>query len=245
MAARYEEVARSLARRIEDATYPVGSQLPPELELASAYAVSRATVRSALDTLERLGMVSRRRRVGTRVEAVRPTAGYARTVTTMNELVQYSTETRRSVLGRSEIVTDDDLAALIGSEPGRPWVHLRMLRLDEISGLDEARPLCHTDVYLEPDVALVVGDRLARPDGLINEIVEQCTGRMTVRVEQRIRACSLPADLVDVLHAEEGSPALQIVRRYVERSGDTAQVTVSLHPADRFEFTVSMERAHS
>lgn len=243
MVARYEEVARSLARRIEDATYPVGSQLPPEVELASAYAVSRSTVRSALDSLERLGMVSRRRRIGTRVEAVRPTTGYARTVTTMNELVQYSTETRRSVLGQREVVADADLAALLGCERGRPWVHLRMLRLDEVGGLDEQRPLCHTDVYLDPDVAAVVGDRVARPDGLINEIVEQCTGRMTVRVDQRIRACSLPSDLATVLRADVGSPALQIARRYVERSGDVAQVTVSVHPADRFEFTVSMERA--
>src|SRR4051812_25956696 len=107
--ARYEEVARSLARQIESAHYPVGGRLPTEIELAETYAVSRSTVRAALDPLERLGMVSRRRKVGTVVEAVRPTTGYARTVTTMNELVQYSVETRRKVLSRGEVVVGKEL----------------------------------------------------------------------------------------------------------------------------------------
>ncbi|GAB2458572.1 GntR family transcriptional regulator [Xylanimonas ulmi] len=242
MVARYEEVARSLARRIEDATYPVGSRLPPEVDLATTYAVSRATIRSALDSLERLGMVSRRRRVGTRVESARPTTGYVRTVTTMNELVQYSTETRRRVLGRQDVTVDAALAAVLGCAPGSAWVLVTMLRIDD-AGLGASRPLCHTDVYLAPDVASVVGDRVSRPDGLIAEVVEQCTGRLTVRVDQRVRACALPCHLAGPLRADAGSPALRVVRRYVERSGAVALVTVSTHPADRFEFTVSMERS--
>jgi DNA-binding GntR family transcriptional regulator len=233
-------VARSIARQIEMARYPVGSRLPTEFELAEAYAVSRSTVRSALDSLERLGMVSRRRRVGTTVESVRPTTGYARTVMTMNELVQYSEETRRKVLGRRELVADDDLAARLGVRPGRRLVHLTMVRLD---GFGEERPLCHTDVYLDPDVAKAIGDRAERPEGLINEIVERCTGRMTDRVEQSLRACSLPGELAGILHADPGSPALEIVRRYVDGTGEASQVTVSVHPGDRFEFTMAMTRS--
>lgn len=239
MVARYEEVARSLTLCIEDATYPLGSQLPTELELAESYAVSRATIRSALDSLERLGLVSRRRRLGTRVEAVRPTTGYARTVTSMNELVQYSTETRRMVIDQQQIVADPILADKIGGVAGQHWTHIRMLRLGELA---EERPLCHTDVYLDPEVADKVGDRVNEPGGLINEIVERCTGRVTVRVEQCIRACAVSVDLADLLHAPVGSPALEIVRRYVQGSGGLSQVTVSIHPADRFEFVVSMER---
>lgn len=239
MAARYEEVARSLSLRIEDGSYPVGSKLPTEMKLADSYAVSRATIRSALDSLERSGIVSRRRKVGTTVESVQPTSGYARTVTNMNDLLQYSVETRRRVLSRDDVVADQSLADRIGGSAGETWTQIRMLRLGE---LGEESPVCHTDVYLEPRVAAIVGDRLERPDGLINEIVERCTGRLTDRVEQRIRACALPKDLAEQLRAEAGSPCLEITRRYVESSGAVAQVTVSIHPGDRFDFNVPMQR---
>ncbi|NMM88710.1 hypothetical protein B2J88_30930 [Rhodococcus sp. SRB_17] len=239
MVARYEEVARSLALRIEDGSYPVGSKLPTEMKLADSYAVSRATVRSALGSLESVGMVSRRRKIGTTVESVQPTSGYTRTVTNMNDLLQYSVETRRLVLSRDDVVADQSLVDRIGGQAGDPWTRISMLRLGD---LGEESPVCHTDVYLDPDVAATVGDRLERPDGLINEIVERCTGRLTDRVEQRIRACALPKDLAELLHAEAGSPCLEITRRYVESSGAVAQVTVSIHPGDRFDFNVSMHR---
>lgn len=239
MAARYEQVARSLAKAIEDATYPVGARMPTEVELAESYGVSRATVRSALDTLERAGLVSRRRRVGTVVEAVRPTAGYARTVSNMNDLLQYSTETSREVLSRDEVVADGELAERLGCANGRLWSHVAMLRR---SGLPPYDPLCHTDVYLDPEVAEAIGDQLLQPAGLISELVERTTGRLTDRVEQRIRACALPAELADLLAAPAGSPCLEITRHYVEASGRVFQSTLSLHPADRFEFTLSMER---
>ncbi|MCJ0904221.1 GntR family transcriptional regulator [Rhodococcus sp. ARC_M6] len=239
MVARYEEVARSLALRIEDGSYPVGSKLPTEMKLADSYAVSRATVRSALGSLESVGMVSRRRKVGTTVESVQPTSGYTRTVTNMNDLLQYSVETRRLVLSRDAVVADQSLVDRIGGQAGDPWTRISMLRLGD---LGKESPVCHTDVYLDPDVAATVGDRLERPDGLINEIVERCTGRLTDRVEQRIRACALPKDLAELLHAEAGSPCLEITRRYVESSGAVAQVTVSIHPGDRFDFNVSMHR---
>lgn len=237
--ARYEEVAQSLTRYIEDGTYLVGGKLPTELELAEQYAVSRSTIRSALDYLQRLGMVSRQRRIGTHVESVRPTTGYARTVANMNDLVQYSVETRRLVLGRAEIAADQAVVDQIGGLVGQSWAHLRMLRLGDIG---EDRPLCHTDVYLDPEVAALVQGLLDRPDGLINEIIERCTGRLTDRVEQRIRARALPKELAEPLHAAAGSPCLEITRRYVESSGAVNQVTVSIHPSDRFEFNVPMHR---
>jgi DNA-binding GntR family transcriptional regulator len=76
----------------------VGSRLPNELELAERYGLSRTTVRSALQHIERLGLVSRRRKLGTTVTAERPPAAYTRSLTTLEDLVQYATEVNRDVL---------------------------------------------------------------------------------------------------------------------------------------------------
>ena len=54
MSTRYAEVARTLTAQIGDGTYPVGSLLPKEVNLAQTLGVSRSTVRNALQELQQL-----------------------------------------------------------------------------------------------------------------------------------------------------------------------------------------------
>jgi GntR family transcriptional regulator len=60
-----DQVLKILRRRIDTGIYESGSQIPPETELAAEFDVSRATVRSALNTLEAQGRVVRRQGAGT------------------------------------------------------------------------------------------------------------------------------------------------------------------------------------
>lgn len=53
----YQELARQLTAELVGGTYPVGSRLPAERELAAHYAVSRPTVREAIIALEVQGLV--------------------------------------------------------------------------------------------------------------------------------------------------------------------------------------------
>lgn len=53
----YKELARKLVSQIAAGTWPVGSRLPAERDLAQQYAVSRPTVREAIIALEVQGLV--------------------------------------------------------------------------------------------------------------------------------------------------------------------------------------------
>lgn len=66
-------VADDLRRRLRDGEWPAGSRLPGELQLAKAYEVSRATVRTALRTLASQGLTTTRHGSGTYATAA--TAG--------------------------------------------------------------------------------------------------------------------------------------------------------------------------
>lgn len=61
------QVEEALRERIRHGSFAPGEQLPPENELATAYGVSRATVRAALANLQREGTVVRRQGAGTYV----------------------------------------------------------------------------------------------------------------------------------------------------------------------------------
>lgn len=63
--ARYEEIRDDLFAKIQDGTYPEGSLIPSEMELASAYGVSRPTVHQAIRLLADAGYLESRRRRGT------------------------------------------------------------------------------------------------------------------------------------------------------------------------------------
>ena len=55
----WAQIEAQLAERIESGGLQAGERLPPERELARSLGVSRMTVRQALDTLARRGLVDR------------------------------------------------------------------------------------------------------------------------------------------------------------------------------------------
>src|SRR3954453_21742551 len=60
----YAQVARDMATHIRRGTVAAGQRLPPEPVLAEAYGVNRLTVREALASLTRQGLVRRVQGVG-------------------------------------------------------------------------------------------------------------------------------------------------------------------------------------
>ena len=67
MAARRRRIERAIA----DGTYPAGSRLPGEIEIADRFGVNRHTVRRAIAALAERGLVRAERGSGTYVEARR------------------------------------------------------------------------------------------------------------------------------------------------------------------------------
>nr|WP_309085645.1 FadR/GntR family transcriptional regulator [Chelativorans sp.] len=63
----HSHVVNEIGKAIVDGTYPVGSILPGDSELAERFHVSRTVLREAMKTLSAKGLVVPRARIGTRV----------------------------------------------------------------------------------------------------------------------------------------------------------------------------------
>lgn len=87
-ARRSDVVEQALITRILDATYPVGSTIPLERELAVAMEVGRPTLREALQRLERDGWIAPQKGVGNRVLDYRRTG----TLNTLNHILRTGTD---------------------------------------------------------------------------------------------------------------------------------------------------------
>lgn len=237
---RHMELAQELAEGISSGRCAVGSLLPTEFELCERFGASRYTVRKALDELQEMGLISRRKNVGTRVEAARPVAGFTQSIATVDELVQFGAAHVRVVRSVDEVVADLSLAKELGCAGGTRWLRISSLRMD---GGKKSRPICWTDVYVDAGCAEVRSLVREQPDVLISSLIEARYGRRIARIRQDVQAIALGKAQAEELRADAHSPALKITRRYLDSAGEAFEISVSVHPADRFTFSMQMDRS--
>ena len=236
---RFSQLAHELAEGIGTGRFAVGSLLPTELELVAQYATSRHTVRMALKELQTQGLVSRRKNVGTRVESATPTHGYRQALSSVDDLAQFGAEHVRSVQSVNEIVADIPLAKALGCPGGTRWLHIATLRQSR----DGDAPMGWTDLYIDPAYRDIGEAVRAEAKTLVSSLIEARHGRRIARITQDIEPVPLPAELAGPLQADAGSPALRIVRRYFDAARIPFEITVTVHPAGRFTFSMELTRA--
>ena len=243
MSPRYSVLATTLLEELAEGKHPVGDLLPSEHELADLHHVSRSTVRAALLQLQHLGVISRRRGAGTRVEALRPAAtnaAYNQSLGTFDDLVQYADATERRVLAMNDIVSDDALALRLQSRPGRHWLHVSAIRASTNDAA--AAPICWTDLYIDGDYASLMRQELPAYRHAVAALIEERHGRRVSEIRQTIRAAGLNEAVAATLFAHAGDHALEITRRYVDVNGSAFITTFSLHPGDRFGYEMRLRR---
>ncbi len=236
---RYAAVAKDLMEGIASGRYPVGSLLPTEFELCDLYEVSRHTVRAAINQLLNQGLVSRRKRVGTRVEASSPRGGYSQSLATVADLAHLAETQQREIQEVRHFVADLSEAARLGLVPGEHYFCVSSIRVDRQHG---AAPLCWTDVYAQRDYAEVIDLAREHPDQLIASLIEQRFGRAIDVVDQQVRAVLIAPEMARLLKAEAGAPGLKILRHYRDDQGALMAVSETVHPDDRFTLVTQMRR---
>jgi GntR family transcriptional regulator len=237
---RFSDIALHLKEGITSGHYPVGTLLPTELELRDHYKTSRHTVRAALQELQQLGLVSRRKNVGTRVESATPQVGFQQSLASVEDVLQFGATHVRVVREVETVEAKAALARLLGCPEGTAWLRISSLRMDEEQ---PELPICWTDLYMDPAYTELVERVRESPETLVSTLIEQHYGRRVVEIVQQLQAVAVPAAMARQLGVEPGSAAMQVVRRYLDADGDTIDVTVTLHPADRFSLTMRLQRS--
>jgi DNA-binding GntR family transcriptional regulator len=130
------------------------------------------------------------------------------------------------------------LADLLGTEIGGRWLRFAGLRWLVARPV----PVCWTEIFVaEPYFAVRDQDG----QGPIYDRIRRRFGLEIREVEQRVTATAMPADIAPLLNAEPNTPALVTRRRYFAEGTTPFEVSLSLHPGDRYAFTQRLHRANS
>ena len=234
----YVQLAKMLGEQIASGSYPVGDLLPTEAELCEKFGVSRYTVRQAILHLRQQGLVSARKGVGTRVQAQTADASYSHSIQSLTELLQFAHETRLDLKGQEEIEARGALAEALGCRPRKAWVRFEGIR----RGGHGDRPICLTEVYIDAAYREIVSDTSSLRTAVWS-LIETRYGETVVEVDQAIEAAVLLPKQAADLDAAPGSPALRFTRRYFVTGRRLVELSVNIHPADRFAYHMSIKRS--
>jgi DNA-binding GntR family transcriptional regulator len=83
------------------------------------------------------------------------------------------------------------------------------------------------------------------PSVLISALIESRYGRRITEIRQEIRATTVSESIAVALQVESGTTALNIIRWYLDAAGQVFEISVSIHPAERFAVSMHLKRSDS
>ncbi len=226
----YQQIARELASEIASGAYPVGSRLPTEAEICANHEVSRSTAREALRCLVDRGMISRRVRHGSQVISAAPIGDYQPVASGPNDLVALAAGTRiaggtdRHITANAALT--ERLGCLLGTE-------LFLFEGPRHLRDGSAVPLCWSQQYMPNQFDAAAREKMVRGTFTAGAAAQ-------LRVEQIVTADVLDERLAEHLEAKPGAPALVIIQRFFQTSGDFVAAGVQTHPSDRYQLRIAV-----
>jgi DNA-binding GntR family transcriptional regulator len=234
----YRTIALDIERDIAQGKYAIGDRLPPETELGDNYTVGRHTIREALRLLTEKGFIERRAGSGSTVIATGESSSFTQKANTLDELLLYPEDVLRENHQHGLVALPPELRPYVVADQGTLWHKLggpRRLRAGD-------RPIFWADVYVNPKFAAICGssdlERMA-----VYQKVEKTFGIHTERAKVEIFPSVLPDTLAEPLAAEEGSPALVIIRQYFAAVDEMIEFSVTTYPENRYRISMEFDRS--
>lgn len=236
---RYAYIADDLRTRVLSGELTAGEQFPTEAALCARYSVSRFTVREALRVLQADGLIARRRGSGTTISPAAARGGTLhQPLSNVGEILQYARGSRIQFEWLGTGPLPRHIAEKIeGGPPGGDWVRLRGVRLQE-----DGSALALTDAFIHGSLAPYTKGLDPSRYTLFRQLAE--LGGFTIgRVTQDIEAVAATAAAAEALSVPRRSSCLHIMRGYYDTDGRLFEVSASLHPGDRFAYSMHIDVA--
>lgn len=233
-------IARQLIADIRSGVYPVGTQLPPELDLCEKFGASRHTVRQALSSLTERGLIVRRASSGSMIISAHEPRILVQSSEPMAPSLSNPTDLIRTIESTGHVTTDGALADLIDCDIGEAWFCLKTINRSKTTGEVESAaeiyvPHAYAGIVEHPDhERMRISDQVLT---MYDEVIE--------KVQVEVVAGPLPPGPAAILGRPAGSTGLTAIRRYTGRSMKLFEVSLTYYVESRHVFLVELRRQKS
>jgi DNA-binding GntR family transcriptional regulator len=234
---KHSLIADALSKDIQSGKYKVGDRLPSEPELSERYGVCRHTVRTALRTLQDLGLVASQQGVGTRVQETRLAEHYAYDLSSTEDLLQYARDTSARRVDTQEVAIDAETAAYFDCQPGERWWRVRTVRSEK----NGTGVVAYSEIHIPLLFGAVIKQQ-SRSGEPFFSLIQRHFHETIQEIRQDISCiASMSAEECRFLKVPRGSPGMQITRQYLGLGGKPLENVRSVHPAELFKYSMRVQ----
>lgn len=228
--AQAEELLRKI---IKEEDYANGKFLPNEVDLAKQLAISRTTLRQALNKLVYEGLLIRKKGVGTKVAGKSVSSKSNNWLSFSQEMQARGIPIRNFELHLTWVYPDELLANFFEISVDR-----KILKLERLRGTADG-PFVYFISYFHPRIGLTGEEDFKRP---LYEILEKDHSIIANLSKEEISAKIADKTLATKLEVAIGSPIL-FRKRFVYDQGERPiEFNLGYYLADGFTYTVESRR---
>ena len=225
-----EELLRKIIRNPQ---YSNGKLLPNEVELAKQLAISRTTLRLAINKLVYEGLLTRKKGVGTKVSHNVISSKSANWLSFSQEMAARQIPIKNFELKLSWVRPEESIANFFEIRGGN-----EVLKLERLRGQPEG-PFVYFISYFHPRIGLTGEEEFKRP---LYEILEKDYFIVANLSKEEISASAADKFIADKLRLEPGSPILFRKRFVFDQGERPIEYNLGFYRADSFIYTIESRR---
>jgi len=225
----YQRIQGAIRKRIESGQLHPGDAVASERELARVHQVSLMTARHALASLEREGVVERRRGIGTFVAA--PKIHFNKLMSYTELMASRGLSARSKVVYAGVLTNENEIAARLSLPSGSPLVKVERVRL----AADE--PFALEACYLSAEEFRGLADAVQERSSLFSTL-ERDYGVELAYADEEIDATAVDVRTAKLLAVPRGTPLLRIRQLIYTTKGRAAIYVLGLYLSGRHTFVI-------
>jgi GntR family transcriptional regulator len=218
---------------IAEEEYQEGKLLPNEVDLAKKLAISRTTLRQAINKLVFEGLLIRKKRFGTKVAQAAVSSKSNNWLSFSQEMALRGIPIKNFELHVTWVFPDEALAKFFEIKTDR-----KVLKMERVRGRTD-EPFVYFASYFHPRVGLTGDEDFKRP---LYELLEQEHSVIATLSKEEISAKAAGTFIAEKLRVGIGSPVL-LRKRFVFDQGERPiEYNLGYYKADSFVYTVESTR---
>ncbi|HEY0799491.1 MAG TPA: GntR family transcriptional regulator [Steroidobacteraceae bacterium] len=231
----HAQVEEALAKSMVDGALLPGTRLPSEDSLIERYAVSRTTIRTAVQSLIARGLVEIRRGKGTFVTEPVITQELTELTGFVEDMQALGREPTALVLDRRIVAASETAARQLSLHRGTAVARIQRVRLAD------GRPLSFDETYLPQELGekIMADDLETQP---IFTLLEQKYATPLLEAEYRLAAVASHGTVARALGIDAGSPIFLIERTTFSDSHRPVDYERLYYRGDHIRFVTRLSR---
>lgn len=229
----YQRIQMAIRKRIDAGHLRPGDPVSSERDLAKLHEVSLMTARHALASLEREGVVERRRGVGTFVAA--PKIHFNRLMSYTEQMAARSLAAASKIIFAKVVDNEPDVAARLSLPPGTQLIKLERLR--HASDEPYAFETCY---FSASEFSGLLNAPLNRES--LFALIEREYGVRLGYADEEVDATAADVRAAEMLNVPRREPLLRIRQLIYSANGKRLMYVLGLYRSDRHNLVIRRYR---